>query len=93
MKVDCGSENSLGALSTAVYSTLLAAHNEFKSLSGALMLECQCIPRLAEEAKKLRAKVADIKKFNALPKSTSNRKRNKKRPTVAGKCVNALEAK
>lgn len=48
---------------------------------------------MAREAKELRAKVADIEKSNELVKSTSNKRQNKKRLTVAKRRVFTLKVK
>lgn len=92
VKLSCGSENSMGAPSTAAYSALLAERKESKSRSKALRLEDQCISGLAEETRELRARVPHIENSNAWAKSTSTRGQSKKRLTVAEKRVIAREA-
>lgn len=57
------SENIFEASLPATYSGLLAECNEFKIHCDSLTLETHCILGLADEAKKLRAKVADVKKI------------------------------
>lgn len=89
-KVVRESEYCLGTPLIAAYSVLLAKHNEFKNCFEALMFKDQCIMSLAEEAKELRAKVADLYKSNALAKSNLSKGRSKKRPSVAEKGVIAL---
>lgn len=56
------------------------------------MLENQCIPGLAEEAKKLRAKVFGIENSKDLAKDTPVKRRFQERATVFEKLVTALEA-
>lgn len=85
------SENSLGAPLTAVYSALLAKLDAFKGHYDALMFKNQCILSLTKEARKLRAKVADIEKSNAAAKSATTKGQINKRPIVAEKRVIALE--
>lgn len=87
-----GSENSLGASSTAAYFALRADRDDVKSRCKPLMLEHQRIAFLAEEAKDLCAMVADIERLKAPAKDTPTKGRCKKRSTVAEKLDNAFEA-
>lgn len=87
-----GSENTLGAPSTAAFSTLLAERDEFKSRCRALLLENQCIPRLVKEAKETGERVAAIEKLSTLAKSSPTIERNEKLSVVAEKRVITLEA-
>lgn len=79
-KVSCGSEDSNGTTSSAAYSALLVERDEFKSCLKALMLENQCVLRIAEEAGKLCAKVANIKNSNVSKKRTPTRGQRKSLP-------------
>lgn len=90
-KVSRRSEQIMGAPSFAAYFALFAKHDEFKSRCEALMLENRCIPGLGNDAKELRAKVADIKISNASTKGNATSGRSKKRLTVAEKRVVVLE--
>lgn len=55
-----GSESGVSAPSTTAYSALLAERNESKNRCDALMVEKKSIQCLMEEAKQLRAKVANM---------------------------------
>lgn len=82
----------MGEPSTAAYFSLRAEHDELKCRCEALLLESQCIPGFVEEAKELRAKVADVEKSTALTKRTPTRRQNKKRLTVVEERIIALDA-
>lgn len=76
-KVVRGSGSGVSAPSTAAYSALLAERDKLRSRCETVILGNQCMPCLAEEAKQLRAKVADTEKLNALAGGLPDKEKRK----------------
>lgn len=71
---------------------MLAERYECKGRCKALMTENHCLPGLAKQAKKLRAKVLDIENTNVLEKLSLLKESGNIRPATSKKRVTALEA-
>lgn len=87
-----GSGRGVNAPSTATCSALLTKHDKLKNRCESLMLKKQCMQGFVEEAKQLRAKTKDLKTTNTLAKGAILKRNNMKRPIVAEKRVEELEA-